>query len=181
MEYLGHSKVRLLDGDWQSWSAAGGPSETEVPEVAEARFVPHFQPDRLAEIDQVKQWVAGSDMAIMDARTEGEYTGSTIHKGNPRGGHVPGAIHLNWEDLRTADGRFKKPGQLRAMFEELGLKPDEPVVTYCNSGARAAAEAFALELAGFKNVRNYYCSFQQWSADEHAPLEEGKVPLAAGK
>lgn len=178
LKYLGHDQVRLLDGDWKTWTTAPPerPVQTEVPEVAKAQFTPHFQPDRLAEIDQVKKWVGGSDVAILDARTEGEYTGADVKKGNPRGGRLPDAFHLNWEDLRRPDGRFKGPARLKKMFEAIGLKPDQEVVTYCQSGGRAAAEAFALELAGFQKVKNYYCSFQQWSADERAPVVEDEKP-----
>jgi thiosulfate/3-mercaptopyruvate sulfurtransferase len=183
LKYLGHGQVRLLDGDWQTWTTAPPerPVETDVPEVAKARFTPRFQPDRLAEIDQVKNWVSGSNVAILDARTEGEYTGAEVKKGNPRGGRLPQAIHLNWENLRRPDGRFKGPGRLKKMFEAASLNPDRAVVTYCQSGGRAAAEAFALELAGFEKVRNYYCSFQQWSADGEVPVVKDEQPAAEKK
>lgn len=180
LTYLGHDQVRLLDGDWQTWTTAPPkrPVETEPPEVAGAKFTPHFHPERLAEIGEVKNWLSGSEVAIVDARTEGEYTGAEVKKGNPRAGRLPDAIHLNWEDLRRPDGRFKPPRQLKQMFEAAGLSPDQTVVTYCQSGGRAAAEAFALELAGFEKVRNYYCSFQQWSADEEAPVAKDVEPAA---
>jgi len=174
LEYLGHAEARLLNGGWQSWQAEGQPAETEVPKVAKAEFVPQFQPERLAEIDQIKQWLTAPGVAVLDARTEEEYTGEKISEGNPRGGHLPGAIHLNWEDLTTRRGRFKSPGRLKKIFAAAGVSPDQTVVTHCQSGGRAAAEAFALELAGYRDVRNFYCSFQEWSGDEQAPVEQGK-------
>lgn len=182
-KYLGLDHVRLLDGDWQTWTSGivKRPVQTETPEVAKAEFTPHFEPSRLAEIGDVKRWAGGSDVAIVDARTEGEYTGASVKKGNPRGGHVPDAIHLNWEDLKRPDGRFKSPARLKKMFEAAGLEPGKTVVTYCQSGGRAAAEAFALELAGFEHVKNYYCSFQQWSADADTPVIQTEQPPAEDK
>lgn len=174
LEYLGHDRVRLLDGDWSGWTEAERPTDTDAPEIEPAEFKPRFQPERLAEIEDVKAWLGDRGVSIVDARTADEYTGRAVREGNPRGGHLPGAIHLNWEDLKRDDGRFKRPEALRAMFEALGLERDETVVTHCNTGGRGAAEAFALELAGYRNVKNYYCAFQQWSADEEAPVEKGK-------
>ncbi|MFH1266977.1 MAG: sulfurtransferase [Planctomycetota bacterium] len=174
LTYFGLEHVRLLDGDWNTWTREGRPVETEAAGVRPAKFVPNLQDERLAEIDQVKQWLDDATVQILDSRTRGEYTGEAGPPGNPRGGHLPGVLHFNWESLRAEDGRFKPPKELRAQYEALGVKRDRTVVTYCQSGGRAAAQAFALELAGFGKARNYYCSFGQWSSDEEAPLVEGE-------
>ncbi|MFH1923284.1 MAG: sulfurtransferase [Planctomycetota bacterium] len=174
LTYFGLEHVRLLDGDWSTWTREGRPVETGAARVRPAKFVPDLQSERLAEIDQVRQWLDDATVQIIDSRTRGEYTGEAGRPGNPRGGHLPGVLHFNWESLRAEDGRFKSPKELRTQYEAFGVKRDRTVVTYCQSGGRAAAQAFALELAGFGKARNYYCSFGQWSSDEEAPLVEGE-------
>lgn len=187
LKYLGHEPVRLLDGDWKTWTSANRPVETGVVHVEPAKFTPKPQRERLAEIDQVKRWLDAAVVVIIDSRTRDEYTGEEVRKGNPRGGHLPGALHVDWEQLRGKDGRFKSAKLLRAQYSSLGIKRGQNVVTHCNSGGRGAAQAFALELAGLGKARNYYCAFRQWSSDNEAPVvrgdqeDEGKEAPAGGQ
>jgi thiosulfate/3-mercaptopyruvate sulfurtransferase len=81
-------------------------------------------------------------------------------------------VRIEWKELLAADGRFKSVDELRTLFKERGIDEKDTAVTYCQSGGRAALDAFALELAGLPKVKNYYCSWQQWSADESAPVEK---------
>lgn len=171
LKYLGLESVSLLNGGWEVWTSEGRRVEKETPTVAETDFEPQFQADRLVQIGDLKEWLQDEGVAVVDARSQAEYTGQEARAA--RGGRIPGAVHLEWKDLLAEDGRFKPRAELRKMFEQRGVKPDQTVVTYCQSGGRASVDAFAAELAGYRNVRNYYCSWQQWGADEQAPIEQG--------
>lgn len=106
---------------------------------------------------------------IFDARTAEEYRGEDL-KGNARGGHLPGAAHLDHRDL--LDGRHLRPAsELATMMEDAGFDSTRPVVTHCNGGGRAALAALAALAAGQKDVRVYYLSFADWAADESCLLE----------
>lgn len=108
-------------------------------------------------------------LQIFDARTAAEYRGEDL-KGNARGGHLPGATHLDHRDL--LDGRHLRPAsELAAMMEDAGFDRTRPVVTHCNGGGRAALAALAALAAGQKEVRVYYLSFADWAADESCSLE----------
>lgn len=174
LKYFGHEQVRLLDGDWETWASEDRPIETEPAAPSPAKFTASIQKDRLAEIGQVKDWVEDPGVVVLDSRTRDEYTGKAVRKGNPRGGHLPGAVNLNWEDLRAGDGHFKLPKELQSLYATHGIKPGETVVTHCQSGGRGAAQAFAFELSGLGKAKNYYCSFREWSADDEAPVVEGE-------
>ena len=110
-------------------------------------------------------------LQVLDTRSRGEYTGEDV-KGS-RAGRVPGAVHLEWVELLDESGRFKKPAELRALLAERGIKDNGPVVTYCYSGGRASVAAFAFELLGRPQVKNYYCSWQEWSAAGQTPVQTG--------
>ena len=43
-------------------------------------------------------------------------------------------------------------------------------MTYCQSGGRASVMAFALELMGGREVRNYYKSWAEWGNDPETPV-----------
>jgi thiosulfate/3-mercaptopyruvate sulfurtransferase len=171
LRYLGLEDVRMLNGSWEPWGQKFYPIETQQSRITPANFEPDFREDMLAEKDHVKRGLSSTGRAVrvIDARSPGEYSGQDVQ--GPRGGHIPGAIHLEWNEVLDDAGRFKTPAQLRELFNQRGLKPDDAIVTHCQSGGRASVTAYALTIAGFKDVRNYYCGWQEWSADAEAPVE----------
>ena len=51
---------------------------------------------------------------------------------------------------------------------------NQPAVTYCQGGGRAAVLAFGLELMGAKSVKNYYKSWGEWGNATDTPVEVPK-------
>jgi len=127
LKYLGLKNVTILDGGWQLWSKEKRPNETSSPGVEAVKFEPKFQADRLEEIDSLKKSLQSGKLTVVDARTADEFTGKDVR--GKRGGHIPGAKHLEWKELLTEDGRFKSPEQLRALFRQRGIKPEQTAVT----------------------------------------------------
>ena len=115
------------------------------------------------------------DVQLWDTRREGEYLG-TDETLNLRCGHVPGAVHLSWSDLLTEESREGAPRFLKANDElekiltDLGLRRDKTIVTYCQSGIRAAFCIFVLEMLGYPNHRLYDASMGEWTSLETTPL-----------
>lgn len=127
LKYLGHPNVAILDGGWDRWVKLKQPMDTETPAIAATSFEPKFQKDRLAEIDPLKSSVESGDVTVVDARSAKEFTGEDAR--GPRGGHIPGAKHLEWKDLLAHDGRFKSPDDLRTLFRHRGINPEQTAVT----------------------------------------------------
>jgi thiosulfate/3-mercaptopyruvate sulfurtransferase len=168
LRYWGFKDARLLNGGWAAWALANGAASREAPGVNVT--VPKLTADagRMATKDQVIELIKGQDHLIVDARSEKEFCGED--KKAKRGGAIPGAKHLEWSDLLDKDGRFKSAGELRKLFKEHDVSLKEPAVTYCQSGGRASVLAFALELMGAKDVRNYYRSWNEWGNDPDTPI-----------
>jgi thiosulfate/3-mercaptopyruvate sulfurtransferase len=163
LKYLGAETAGILDGGWKLWKEKGGETSTKPAEVKPGDFTVEFKTDRLAVIDALKKDYKSSDVQIVDARRDDEF-GS---------GRVPNAVHLEWKKLMNDDdGTLKSKAELKKIFAARKLAEDKRTVTYCKSGGRAALDAYALEVAGFKNVQNYYCSWQQWSRDKTAPVKK---------
>ena len=63
--------------------------------------------------------------------------------------------------------------EIRDLLAEHGITPDTPLVVYCQGGGRSAFLALAPVHAGFRDVRNYFGSFGEWSRDLACPVEPG--------
>jgi thiosulfate/3-mercaptopyruvate sulfurtransferase len=74
--------------------------------------------------------------------------------------------------MLDANGRLKSNEEIRKLFAERGVKPDDRLVTHCQSGGRSSLELFALRMAGFENVSNFYGGWSHWSQDPEAPVEK---------
>jgi thiosulfate/3-mercaptopyruvate sulfurtransferase len=127
LKYLGLSDVAYLNSGWELWAKEKRPVDTSVPRVKAVTFEPKFQADRLEDIDSLKRSIGSDKVTVVDARTAGEFTGADAR--GPRGGHIPGAKHLEWKELLAEDGRFKSPEVLRELFRRRGIDPDRTAVT----------------------------------------------------
>jgi thiosulfate/3-mercaptopyruvate sulfurtransferase len=175
LRYWGVADVRLLNGGWSGWKAAGQPIETGKPrDVAAAEFHPAPRPERLATKGQLLDGLKAKSRQIVDARSEAEHCGIDLAK-NKRGGSIPGAKHLDWVDLvDKKTQRFKGPDEIQALFRQAGIDLAQPTTTYCQSGGRASVMLFVLELMGASGVRNYYASWAEWGNDPNMPIEVPK-------
>jgi thiosulfate/3-mercaptopyruvate sulfurtransferase len=169
LRYWGLKDVRLLNGGWAAWQEAGGREEKGDREAAAGTLKVTAHPERLATKAQLLKDLKDRHFSVLDARSEGEYCGE--QKLAKRGGAVPGAKHLEWSAVLTPKiPRFKPPAELARLFHGAGIDLKRPQITYCQSGGRAAVLAFALELMGAPEVRNYYRSWAEWGNDPAAPV-----------
>lgn len=128
--------------------------------------------------DEVRGLVGSHEVKLVDARSLDEFTGVRVYEGNPRGGHIPGAVLITHRDVFGPDAGFRPREEIRARLKAAGLNPDDTIVTYCQGGGRSAALAAAMIYAGYEHAANYFGSFSEWSNDESCPVETG--PSAAG-
>jgi thiosulfate/3-mercaptopyruvate sulfurtransferase len=168
LRYLGAEKVGLIDGNFPLWAAEGRPVTADVPQVAPRSFEVVFQSDRHATKDDVLAALDSKSSFIVDARSTDEYTGA--EKRARRGGHVPAACHLEWNNLVDKDGRFIAEEEARAKLAKIGVEPDQPVITHCQGGGRASVNAFVLERLGFQ-TRNYYLGWSDWGNAAETPID----------
>jgi thiosulfate/3-mercaptopyruvate sulfurtransferase len=127
-------------------------------------------------MQQVLQSLPDGQWQIVDARSEDEHCGID-KRDNRRGGAIPGAKHLEWSELIDQETqRFRSPAQLRQLLARAGITLDQPTASHCNGGGRAAVMAFALQLMGADDVRNYYRGWGEWGNAEGTPIEVPRKP-----
>lgn len=159
----GHSNVALLNGGWVRWTAEQRPIVKTTPTVTAATFDGTLQTRWLATVDDVSAAIGKPDRKILDARTVAEMDGSDTRLSS-RGGVIPSAIAVYWEDLLDPVAKtFKSADELRALYEARGIRSSDEVIAYCWVGHRSAVDLFALHLIGYDRLRNYLGSWEEWS------------------
>ena len=175
LRYFGHSSVRVLDGGFRAWTAAGYPvlpADQERPAGVPGRFT--ARPGQLGLLDADSAAAVARDGVLLDARAGERYRGDAEHV-DPVAGHIPGAVSAPTADNVNQDGTFRPVGDLAARFTALGAADGRLVAAYCGSGVTAAHEVLALTLAGIPAAL-YVGSWSNWITDPARPVATGPSP-----
>jgi thiosulfate/3-mercaptopyruvate sulfurtransferase len=170
LRWGGLTDVRVLDGGYAAWLAAGGPASTEYPTPARGDVT--VKPGSLPVLDAEGARAVAAKGVLVDARVPARYRGET-EPVDPVAGHIPGAVNQPAAETVDGEGRLHAPERLRSEFEELGVREDRPVAAYCGSGVTAAQTVLALSVAGFDPTL-YIGSWSHWITDPDRPVATGE-------
>jgi thiosulfate/3-mercaptopyruvate sulfurtransferase len=151
----GHFKAAVLNGGADRWLEEGRPRTTEATLPAPAHFDAQANEAHLVNGAWLLTRSEQAAVVLVDTRTPGEYAQ----------GHLPHAISWDWMRGISADGwDYRRPAdELRTELAGLGITPDKEIVTYCESGVRAAHTYLLLRDLGYPKVRLYDGSWLEWS------------------
>ena len=173
-ERFGFNKVSILDGGWDAWQESGGASERGSGKLAHPTSLAaqdiKMNDSAIAFQNWLNERLGSNTLTIIDNRTKKEFDGATPY-GEKRGGHIPGAIHIDWQEFFTHDGKIKKKETLSALLDNYGVHADREVVVYCTGGVRSAMAYFVFRHLDYK-VRNYDGSWWDWSHNRSLPAEQ---------
>lgn len=165
--------VRVLDGGFRAWLAAGLRLERSDRAVraGDARLVA-AAPDAEATIDDAAR--APREGTLIDARAPQHYRGQAVGL-DPVAGHIPGARNVPTVSYIAPNGTLRPPDEIRAVLDAHEIDPVRPIVVYCSSGIPSAHTALALATAGIPS-RVYVGSWSQWSRTPGCPVAVGNTP-----
>jgi thiosulfate/3-mercaptopyruvate sulfurtransferase len=178
MKAYGHERALVLHGTREGWRDAGRPWTMDLPRPATSTYtLPEAEATQLMSLDALQGTLGTGDPLILDVRSDAEFTGerfwpSGATEGAGRPGHIPGAVHLHIDLLRTAGGAFKNAAELWQLFQDRGVVRERGVVTYCTIGNRASEAAMVLRyLLGYPDVRVYDGSWAEWGTRAETPIK----------
>jgi len=171
LEVAGHTRYSLLNGGLHSWANEGHPIDaTPVPPEAKT-----FQVNRntgpCADSAYIMEQMDNDDCRLLDVRSPDEYNG--IKKFAERGGHIPGAVNLNWTEAidTNRNMRFKSDEELQALLTPLGITPDKEIITHCQTHHRSAHSYMVLKYLGYERIKGYPGSWSDWGNNPDLPVE----------
>jgi thiosulfate/3-mercaptopyruvate sulfurtransferase len=179
LRYLGVKHASILDGGFAAWKQANAPLEWDAFPAEERTFVPMPEKAKLCPLSELRQTLASNKSKVLDVRSPEEYGGKSDGDSAPNAsaaGHIPGATNLEWSELLQPNGTYKDAATIRELLKAKGFEPDDAVVVHCQAGGRASAAVFALELAGFENVQNYYPGWSEYGSAKDLPAERAGQP-----
>ena len=156
--------------------ASGGGDPSPLTEAPAVPSPPESYPG--GELLVSVEWLAAHrddpDLRIVDLSPIREY----------RGGHIPGATHLWWQDTievhNPTYGMLVGREGIERLLTEAGITPGTRVVAYDASGNRYAARLlWALHAIGFKEVSLLNGGRQAWTA-AGLPLVKGEPASPPG-
>lgn len=184
VEYYGAPHGKVFHGGLDDWTAAGRPVSTTPTRLPAVELTLRAEGRGIVSNQEVVERVKSGRAQILDTRTVKEYSGEDIRA--IRGGHIPGAVNIpyedNWRDPAAASKLAAKQVQNRDGMalkgrDELAklysrLDPAKETVVYCQSGVRASETAAVLRDLGFKDVKVHESSWLGYAGVLSAPVEK---------
>jgi len=170
LRWLGIPDVRVLDGGYAAWLAAGLPVSTAEP--ADRHGDVEVRPGALPVLDADAAARLAREGLLLDARAPERYAGET-EPIDPVAGHIPGAVNSPTTAWLAADGTFRRD-LLQHWAAVRGERTGE-VGVYCGSGVTAAHHLLALAELDVDAVL-YPGSWSEWILEPSRPVATGPQP-----
>jgi thiosulfate/3-mercaptopyruvate sulfurtransferase len=166
LENLGlRGRVSVLNGGLDAWKKENYALTTDAPIVKKGNITVTVG-NLLVDKDYVVKTLASKTAVVADARMSHFYAGEP--SGNPRDGHIAGAVNIPYTELVDGANKIKSDEQLTKLFTPADGKKE--IVTYCFIGQTASVVYLAGRVLGY-DMKLYDGSMQEWSRLKELPME----------
>ncbi len=171
LDVIGHKHFSLLNGGLHAWANEGHQVTSEIYYPAKTTYKAEIHSGPIADRQYILDHLHNDRIAILDTRSPQEYAGIKVFAA--RGGHIPGAINIEWTEAmdKGRNMRLKPDNELRELLETRGITPDKEIITHCQSHHRSAHTYIMLKALGYEHVKGYPGSWSDWGNDASTPIE----------
>jgi thiosulfate/3-mercaptopyruvate sulfurtransferase len=168
LKYFGEDKVAILNGGTNAWIGANYPVSTDPVSTRKGDWVATAErKELLATTDDVKAGLRDHATQLVDARPIAQFFGTMKSPVVKAAGHVEGARSFPPDAVTPPAGaarQFLNEKQYRAIFQQQGINPDQPSISYCNTGHYGSGAWFvAHEILNQKDAKLYAGSMNEWT------------------
>jgi thiosulfate/3-mercaptopyruvate sulfurtransferase len=168
LDMIGHRHWRYLNGGLQGWIDAGHDLVTLPTAIEPTAPTLQLQSWPRVSAEDILAHLDDGDMVIWDARSYDEYVGRRIAAA--RGGHIPGAVHLEWLDLMDPGRGLRLREDVGRLMREHGITPDKHIVTHCQTHHRSGLSYMVARCLDYPRVSAYDGSWSEWGNREDTPV-----------
>lgn len=171
LRWLGHDRVRLLDGGYAAWVRQGLPLEAGSTKADPVDYEPRIRDELVVTTEDLLSSRGGVEaLNLVDARDAARFRGEN-EPIDPVAGHIPGSLSLPFSDLVNADGTWRPLADRSArILESLGGRKDADWSVMCGSGVTACHLVISALEAGLREPRVYVGSWSEWIRDPRRPV-----------
>ena len=184
MLYAGVADVRLLDGGFPAWCAAGLPCAGGAGRepVAAAFFGAPFPgcPHYLIGMREAAAMRTRAGAALVSVRTWSEFSGAVSgYSYIEARGEIPGALWgragregdvNSMSQYQLADGRLRPAAEIIRMWRAQGIHSGLHAAFYCGTGWRASLAFLCAWLMEWEHIAVYDGGWYEWSCDPANPV-----------
>lgn len=169
LKYVGIENVTVVNGGFDKWVKEGRKVSKERYTPSAREFGGNVREEFIASKDYVLKSIGKA--TIVDGRDPDVYFGIRLEPWGPVPGHIPTARCLPAMWMWSSEGLYRSQEELTKIVEGVvGTDKEKEIITYCGVGGYAAVLWFVLhEVLGYKNVRLYDGSWQEWAKDPMTP------------
>jgi len=171
LDVVGHTNFSLLNGGLHAWANEGHQVTSEIYYPSKTQYKAEIHPEPMADRQYILDHLHNDKIAILDTRSPQEYAGIKVFA--QRGGHIPGAINIEWTEAmdKSRNMRLKPENELRELLETHGITRDKEIITHCQTHHRSAHTYILLKSLGYAKVKGYPGSWSDWGNDASTPIE----------
>ncbi len=168
LDVIGHKNYSYINGGLLAWKDDGLPLQTEANQRTTVEQQITINTTPIAEIDDILPHLGEPDFAIWDARGPQEYSGEKVLAA--KGGHIPGAINVEFTQLMDRQRGSRIREDAREFLAAQGLNESQDIVTHCQTHRRSGLTYLVGKMLGF-TIRGYHGSWSEWGNHPDTPVE----------